>query len=376
MAIGTAALIIILSIYNGFDNIVRKSLSEIEPDILIKKVKGKVFIPDDKAFEKIYNMEAVYNMCSILQENVYISYENHTGVAKAKGVDFVYEEESPIRKHIVDGKFSLHKGQIPLSVVGAGLAYKLGINPRFLSPVILSFPSKKKSFSVSSPVESIESITTYPSGIFSVNTDIDEGLLIVPIEKLRELLGYDKEVSEIEIRLRPNSSNRELRNTINEISKILGPDFSVKDRFRQNESLYKMMKYEKIVVWLILVFIIVIIAFNIFGSLSMLMIEKDEDINTLRSMGAESSLIRRIFVLEGWMISLLGMFIGIVCGLAFVYAQQYFGFIKMPGNFMVSAYPVIPKFADIAITALSVAGVGYIIALLPTIGRLHKSGQA
>lgn len=375
MAIGTASLIIILSIYNGFDELVRQSLSNIEPDILITPSTGKVFIPQDEAFDWIYDQEVVLNMSGILQDNVYINYDDRSGIAKAKGVDSVYEEESPLRSHVVEGSFSLHKGQIPLAVAGAGLAYKMEISPRFVSPIQVCFPARDRPFSMSNPSSSIETVNVYPSGIFSVNAEIDESLLILPIEKMRELLGYTEEVSAIEIRLRKEAGAKELNKLIKGISERLGPGYKVSDRFRQNESLYKMMRYEKATVYLILIFVIIIIAFNIFGSLSMLIIEKKGDIRILRSMGADETLVRRIFVLEGWMISLFGMAAGMVTGLAFVLAQSYFGFIKMPGNFLVTAYPVIPEVSDIFITASCVTLIGYLIALLPA-SLLRKSREA
>lgn len=365
MAIGTAALIIILSIYNGFDDLVRTSLGNIEPDILITPSTGKVFVPEDETFDWIYDQEAVLNMSGILQDNVYINYDGRSGIAKAKGVDSVYEEESPLRSHIIEGKFSLHKGQIPLAVVGAGLAYKMEISPRFLSPIQICFPARERSFSMSNPAASIETVNVYNSGIFSVNAEIDDALIIIPIEKMRELLGYKEEVSAIEIRLRKEAGAKELNKLIKEISKRLGPEYKVSDRFRQNESLYKMMRYEKASVYLILIFVIIIIAFNIFGSLSMLIIEKKGDIKILRSMGADEALLRKIFILEGWMISLFGMAAGISAGLAFVFAQRHFGFIKMPGSFMVTSYPVIPQTSDVLITATCVTLIGYLIALLP-----------
>ena len=189
--------------------------------------------------------------------------------------------------------------------------------------------------------------------------------MILPIEEMRELLEYDEEVSAVEIRLMEGTDSKELKRIQDEISSRLGAEFKVKDRFQQNESLYKMMKYEKAAIYMILIFVIIIIAFNIFGSLSMLIIEKRQDINTLRSLGAEESLIRRIFVLEGWMISLAGLFGGLVVGTAFSLLQQHFGFIKMPGHFIVQAYPVILSFSDILLTAVGVAAIGYLIALLP-----------
>ena len=365
MAIGTAALIIILSIYNGFDSLIRSMLSNVEPDLMITPVNSKVFVPEGEVYDWIYEQPAVKNMCCVLEEDVFISYEGRQGLAKAKGVDWIYEEESPLRDHIVDGLFSLHKGTIPMAAVGSGLAYEMKINPRFLSAIEIYFPSRTRKISTSNPAASIEFIKVWPSCIFSVNSDIDKEMMILPIGEMRDLLEYDDEVSAVELRLMEGTDLREQHRLQEEISDRLGDGFTVKNRFQQNESLYKMMKYEKAAIYMILIFVIIIIAFNIFGSLSMLIIEKNQDISTLRSLGARDSLIRRIFVLEGWMISLAGLAGGLVAGIGFAVLQQNFGLIKMPGHFVVQAYPVILSATDIAITAAGVAVIGYIIALLP-----------
>ena len=226
---------------------------------------------------------------------------------------------------------------------------------------------------MTNPLASIESIKVWPSSTFAVSSDIDADLMIVPIEKMRELLEYEKEVSAIEIRLDEGYGKEELKRLQEEIGGRLGPEFKVKDRFQQNETLYKMMKYEKAAIYMILIFVIIIIAFNIFGSLSMLIIEKRSDIETLRSLGAEDSLIKRIFVLEGWMISLTGLAAGLVIGIGIVLLQQQFGIIKMPGQFLVQAYPVILSFPDILLTTAGVAIIGYLIALLPVASFYRKS---
>ena len=334
MAIGTAALIIILSVYNGFDSLIRSMMSNVEPNLMITPATGKVFIPDDEAFDWIYDQPSVKNMCCVLEEDVFISYDGKQGLAKAKGVDWIYEEESPLKDHIRDGEFRLHRGDIPMASIGASLAYEMGINPRFLSPVEIYFPSRTRRISMANPMSSIEFIKVWPSSTFSINTEVDQELMILPIEKMRELLEYDEEVSAVELRLMEGTDRKELKRLQEEIGRLLGPAFKVKDRFQQNESLYKMMKYEKAAIYMILIFVIIIIAFNIFGSLSMLIIEKKSDIETLRSMGAQDSLIRRIFVLEGWMISLTGLAAGLVVGIGFALLQQHFGFIKMPGHFV------------------------------------------
>ena len=372
MAIGTAALTIILSIYNGFDSLVRDMMGNLEPDILITPSKGKVFVPEGECYDWIYAQESVASMCTVLQEQVFISYDGHQGVAIAKGMDAIAQEESPIRENIRDGKFEFRHGDIPEGVVGVGLAYKMGINPRFLAPIQLYYPSRTRKLSPSSPSSSIEYINIWPSGLFSINSEIDNSYILLDIDKMRELLEYSgEEVSAVEIRMKEGCEARELKRVIDGISERLGEDFTVSDRFRQNESLYKMMKYEKASIYLILIFVILIIGLNIHASLSMLIIEKREDISTLRAMGAGETLIRRVFVLEGWFISLLGLAIGLLMGLAFCLLQQRFGLISMPGNFVIQAYPVVLKGSDLLITALSVAILGYLIATFTE--RLSRS---
>lgn len=365
MAIGTAALIIILSIYNGFDELVKSTLSNVEPDILITPSKGKVFIPEGEAFDRIKANPMICEYNLILQENVFVDYDGHQGIAKAKGVDSAFEAESPLAEHITNGEFSLHKGQLPQMVVGAGLAYKMGMNPAFLASAELYFPIRDRNFSLANPAASIETVRMRPSGIFSVNQQIDDDLMIVPIEEMRKLLGYEEEVSGVEIRLAEGSTAKDIRSAIKHIQKELGPDFKVLDRFRQNPSLYKMTRYEKAAIFLILIFVIIIIALNIFGSITMLIIEKKDDIETYRSLGATDKMLRHTFTLEGWLISLLGLAAGLVVGIGFSLAQQHFGFIKMPGSFLVNAYPVILQWQDVLATIAGVALIGYIIALLP-----------
>ena len=369
MAVGTAALIIILSVYNGFDSLIKSMMGTVEPDLLITPATGKVFIPEGEVYDWIYERPEVLNMCCVLEENVFISYDGSQGLVRAKGVDWIYEEETPLRDHIVSGEFNLHKGDVPQAVLGDILAHEMGISVRFLSPVEIYFPSRTGRISMSDPTAALESVRVFPTGIFSVNDDVDKELMIVPIETMRELLDYDDEVSAIEIRVSEGTEKREIRRLQDEISENLGPGFMVKDRYRQNEVLYKMMMYEKMATWLILIFVIIIIAFNIFGSLTMLIIEKEEDIRTLRSMGAGSRLIRRIFILEGWFISLAGLAAGLVAGTGLSLLQQHLGIIKMPGHYLVQAYPVIISWSDILVTAAGVAVIGYLIALLPVLSR-------
>lgn len=369
MAIGTAALIIILSVFNGFNRLVSDSLSEVAPDILVSPTKGKVFVPKGEAFEWAYENDDVLNMSEVLEEQVFISYDGKQALAKAKGVDNVYEEESPLKNHIKDGEFILRFGDLKKAVVGMGLAYNLGISPRFLSPIEIYYPVRDAKVSLSNPMNSLSEVDVRPSGLFSINATLDNELIIVPIETMRELLHYENEVSAVEIRTADGASVQKVADGLKE---RLGPDFKVLNRYEQNENLFKMMRYEKLAIYMILIFIIIIIAFNIFASLTMLVIEKKDDISTLKSLGATDSLVRRIFVMEGWMISLLGLAIGLLIGVAFALLQQKFGFIKMPGNYVVTSYPIVLKLTDILWTVAGVAGVGYLIALLPTLKKTEN----
>ena len=367
MAIGTAALIIILSVYNGFDSLIRSMMSNVEPDLMITPSTGKVFVPEGEVYDWIYEQPCVLNMSCVLQEQVFISYDGKQSLAKAKGVDWVYEDESPIRDHLIEGEFKLHRGDVPLAAVGGALAYELGLSPRFLSGIEIYYPARTRKLSAANPMASVESIKVWPSCTFTLSNDIDGELMILPIEKMRELLEYDDEVSAVEIRLADGTNKKELQRLQKEITDRLGGGFEVKDRFQQNESLYKMMKYEKAAIFMILIFVIIIISFNIFGSLSMLIIEKKSDMETLRSMGAGDDLIRRIFILEGWFISLAGLAAGLLLGIGFAMLQQHLGFIKMPGHFTVQAYPIILSWTDILLTVAGVSVTGYLIAILPTI---------
>ena len=376
MAIGTAALIIILSVYNGFDSLIKSMMSNVEPDFLIVPNSGKTFVPNEEAFDLIYDLPEVKSMCCVLQEQVFISYDGKQKLAKAKGVDWIYESESTLGNCMVKGDFKLHKGDIPMAAVGVGQAYEMGIDPAFLSPIEIFYPTRTRKISMSNPAASIESVKVWPSGTFSINADTDRDLMILPIAKMQELLEYEGDViSGMEIRLTEGTSAKTARKLQKSISETLGENYVVKNRFQQNESLYKMMKYEKAAIFMILIFVVIIIAFNIFGSLSMLIIEKQDDISTLKSLGAKDSLINKIFILEGWMISLAGLAGGLLLGIGFALLQQQFGFIKMPGHFIVQAYPVILSWSDVLLTTVGVATVGYVIATLPVLSNRQSRSR-
>lgn len=362
MAVGTAALIIILSVFNGFDRIVQESMMDAKADIKILPSAGKVFTPDSTAFASIIADDRVVRLSSVLEDQVFVSFEGRQSLARAKGLDETAIEESPLRGHIIDGAWKFHDGSRECAVAGSGLAYTIGANPRFVSPLEIYYPSRTKAVSIANPAASLRSAKAKLTGVFSVSADLDARLILVPIGLMREVLEYEDEVSSIEIWTAPGTTSAVQK----DISAMLGGDFKVLDRTQQDASLYKMIRYEKLAIYLILIFVVILIAFNIYSSLTMLVVEKEDDRGTLRALGAPDGMIRRIFLLEGWLVSLLGMAIGLVVGILAVLAQQRFGIVPMPGNFVVSAYPVVLKASDFLWTVLGVASVGFLMALIPS----------
>ena len=360
MALGTAALVIILSVFNGFNRIVSDSLSDVAPDIVVRPAAGKVFEPDSLAF--LIEDDDILVLSSTLEDQVFVSYEGRQSLARVKGVDLVGEEESAFRDHMVNGEWRLRKGDVPYAVAGVGLAQSLGLSPRFLTPMEIFYPSRTLAPSLANPAATLRKVSLRTGGVFSVNAEVDAKLLIVPIACMRELLEYPSAVSALEIWTAPGMSDL----VCERLSGQLGADYKVLDRYRQNESVFKMMRYEKLAIFLILIFVVIIIAFNIYSSLKMLVIEKQGDIGTLRSLGASEGMLQRVFLLEGWLVSLFGMLIGLVLGVLVVWLQDRFGLVAMPGNFLVENYPVVLKAMDLVWIAAGVALVGWIMALIPS----------
>ncbi len=363
MALGTAALILVLSVFNGFNGIIEKNLSAVEADLRVVPAEGKVFTPEGPAFDWLYDAPEAGSLSSVIADKVFISYDGRQNVVNARGVDDIYTEETGTE---------LIRGDLRLAVVSSDLAWKMGINPKFLSPIGLWYPDRSRAISPSNPAASLHTAEVYPSKVVDIPQNSNsgaEGTIIVPIGVMRSLTGYSSEVSAVEIRFADGLASRQQRRFLKALRSQLGPDFVVQDRYMQDEALYKMMRYEKAAIFLILLFIVIIIALNIFGSLSMLIIEKQEDMGTLRAMGADDSLIRRIFLLEGWLISLLGMAVGVVLGVGLALLQQNLGLVKMPGNFVVDAYPVVLRFTDVLLSAAGVALIGLIVALAPLRSR-------
>ena len=363
VVVATIALVCALSVYN---DLVAGMFSSFDPELKITPRTGKVFDPTTSDMQKIRELPDIAFFSETLQDNALIRYHDRQDVAVVKGVDDAYQHLTMMDSALINGNFTLQDEVADYALLGVGLSSKLGARPGFASPLELYVPKRNEKVNLSNPSSSFSMEYAYTGGVFMINQQVyDEGYMIVPLSLARELFHYDKEVSAIELKL---TEKADLSSVKKQIKSILGDEFIIRDRFEQQEASFKMMQIEKWMTFLILCFILAIALFNVVGSLSMLMIEKQDDVRTLRNMGASDSLIRRIFLFEGWMISGFGALIGIVIGLVLCLLQQSFGLIKLgqtAGAFIIDAYPVRVIFTDILVAFVTVAAIGFMAAWYP-----------
>ena len=377
MVVATIALVCALSVYNGFNDLVSTLFSSFDPELKVTPRSGKVFDPSTSAMQQVEALPGVAAVSEVLQDNALVRYRDRQVVATIKGVDDRFGQLVSIDSILIDGRFALREDVVDYATLGIGLASALGVNAGFVSPLEIYAPKRDEKVNLSNPASSFQVEYAYIGGVFCINQQVyDESYMLVPLALARSLFRYPEEVSALEIKLAEGANLSAVKK---EIQEILGSGFRVEDRHEQQQASFKMMQVEKWMTFLILSFILAIALFNVVGSLSMLMIEKQEDVRTLRNMGAGDSLIRRIFLFEGWMISGFGALIGIVVGVALCLLQQELGLIKLgqaSGAFIIDAYPVRVELTDIFTVFLTVLSIGFLAAWYPVryLGRkwLHK----
>jgi lipoprotein-releasing system permease protein len=371
--VGSAALIIILSVFNGFENVVLNMFNTITPQIAITPSKGKTFNPDTPYFNELKRNGNVYSFTSVLQENALLKYNNKQAVGMVKGVGSDYLKNKELDSTIREGHFILQNKSGYRAVIGSALQSFLAVNTFDPFTEIQIF-SPKKSIAVNTinPADDFVIKSIPVSGVFEVQQEFDNGI-IVPIEFARELLGEEKEVSAIEINLQPGVDVDKFQS---EIKQKTGKTFEVRNRAEQNRSLYHILNTEKWAVYIILTFILIIAIFNIIGSLTMLVIDKIKDIAILSSLGAGKTLIKRIFLFEGMMITMSGCILGLIIGLAFCFVQQKYGVFKMgEQNFIVTAYPVGLKWKDFILVFVTVGIFSFLASALSSNLSVKKIDQ-
>ena len=386
IALGCMVLVVILSVYNGFDNLIKSLYNSYSPNYIIEAAKGKSFTADEALIGKIREQESTLAIAPLVQDNIFCTYNGSQSVATLCGVDSLFLQRSRLADYIVDGSFSTGLGEINGAIVSSKLAITLGIRCRFTTPLMLYYPKMRRNTAASTAASTTAStaaaaygaaagnmqellsiLKAHPSGTIQLEKSFDNGLVYIGIERARQLLQFkENEVSALYLY---GPAGREEEAPSNSLTKrlreALGKEFVVKDRYMQNSTMYKMMRSEKIAVYLILLFVIIIVSFNIFGSISLLIIDKRGDIEILRSMGAREPLIKRVFMLQGFLISALGTLIGTALGVGLSLLQYHFQIIKLPGNFIIDHYPVEIVPQDLLYIVAGVLAAGYLISRLP-----------
>jgi lipoprotein-releasing system permease protein len=362
--VGTMALIIILSVFNGLEEMVKSIFGTFDPDLEIRITEGKVFNPDNKRILALSEIEGIETWSPVLEENALLKYDDRQFIATVKGVEDDYSEITGLDSVMWDGEFLLRsESGRDHAVVGMGVANNLGIGLNFLNPINIYVPKRTGKVRNTDLTNAFIREWIYPSGIFSVEQEYDSRYIFIPISMMRKLLEYDNEVSAIEIKFDGTSSVEEIQLAVQE---LYGESFTIKNKYQQQEIFYKVMRSERLAIFLILSFILIIASFNIIGSLTMLIIEKENDIEILKSLGANNTLIRRIFIIEGWLISILGAFSGLILGGVICWVQQRYGLVGLSGDsLIIDSYPVIMKFQDFIIVLGTVLLIGFWAAWYP-----------
>jgi len=363
VGVGTMALIIILSVFNGLETLVTSIFNTVDPDLKITAAEGKTFVPDASKLKLLSEVNGVSCYSLSIEENALLKYEERQFIATIKGVDDNYIKVTSIDSSMWEGDFVLRaETGRPYAVVGVGIAQYIGLRINFVQPLWIYVPSKSGGSSMI-PEEAFNNDYIFTSGLFQVEQEYDSKYVYVPLDFARKLIENKDGVSSIEIRL---TGSVEEKKAQKDVTEIFGSGYVVQNKYEQQEIFYKVMKSERLAIFFILTLILIIASFNIIGSLTMLIIEKERDIEILKSLGADNSLIRKIFIFEGWLISIIGAFAGLLLGFVVCWLQQTYGFVKLQGETLImDSYPVVMAFPDFALVLSTVLLIGFWAAWYP-----------
>ena len=370
ITLATLALVCTLSVFNGFQDLVTTMFTAFDPELKITAVSGKVFDGQDNRIQSLKQMPEVEVFSESLEDHVMVQYKDRQAMAVIKGVEDNFNQLTTIDSILYGrGEMVLHDEVVAYAIPGIELVSILGTGVRFLDPLEIYAPKRGSKINVTSPASSFNSDYLHSSGlVFAVNQQkYDASYILTSLEFARDLFQYDTEVSSVELKLTPDANINKVQE---EIARLLGEDFLVLNRYEQQADTYRIMEVEKLISYLFLTFILLIACFNVIGSLSMLIIDKRADVVTLRNLGANDETIKRIFLLEGCLISFLGALIGVVLGVALCLVQQEFGLISLGGGdsagaFVVDAYPVNVQLTDVLLVLLTVLVISFLSVQYP-----------
>lgn len=369
--VSTAALVVVLSVFNGMSDIIGSWFNALHADFEVTLHEGKSFPIDSFPIDQLRNLPEVKAVNEIVGDLSLANYEDRQELLYIKGVPDNYLRDNHFESMLIDGDTALWKMRQPCAIMGSGVAGRLQVNLLSYDLLKLYYPKRtKKNFA--NAADAFNTHYLMPNGVISTNTNYDDNYIFCPIAFVRELMHYEDEVTSVEIQLNEGVNATKLRS---KIENILGEKYCVRDKYEQEESLYRTMKSEKFVIYLILAFILILAAFNIIGALGMLILEKKTDTAVLFSMGASKSLIQRVFVYEGLMVSALGGVAGTILGALICLLQQTFHIVKLGGggaHYIIPYYPVQMRFSDLLIVLATILIISFITSLIPAY-NLKKS---
>ena len=368
VAVATMALVVTLSVFNGFHDLVASFFTQMDPQLKVTPVKGKTALADDPILTRIRQLPEVEVATECLEEQALAVYGNRQQMVKVKGVEDNFNQLTHIQEILEgDGSFELHAADMHYGIPGLGVAYQLGLGYTYDHPLKIYAPRREGQLTITNPTEGFVEDELYSPGVvFCMKQGkYDKNYILTSLAFTRHLFDLEGRLSSLELRLKPGSDFEQVKRQMKEIA---GDQFYVQDRYEQQNDTFRIMKVEKLIAYVFLTFILVIACFNIIGSLSMLIIDKKEDVVTLRNLGATERQIIHVFLFEGRLISAIGAVIGVLVGLLLCWVQQQYGIVRLgssEGSFVVDAYPVSVHPWDIVLVFFTVLAVGFLSVWYP-----------
>lgn len=368
VVVTTAALICVLSVFNGFKGLIMGRLAMLDPEIAISVSHGKAIADADSVARVAQGVDGVAVALPVIEDNALAIFADYQMPVRLRGVPDGYNRLNGLDSVIVDGEFKLHDQVSRYAVLGAGPAIKLHARPGFLRMVQLYAPQRQGRVNMANPMDAFRNDSVFVSGVFQMQQNgYDADLIYVPIELARDIFDYTTEATRVELKLNPGADGDAV---MRQLTAALGPAYTVQNRLMQEATAYRLVNVEKWVTFLLLAFIMIIATFNVISTLSLLIIEKDDSIRTLSNLGATDKQITQVFVAEGWLIALFGAVAGVASGLVLCLCQQQFGWLKMQGDeslLVVSAYPVQVEWTDVLVVFALAAFIGLLTSVVTSL---------
>lgn len=362
----TAAMICVLSVMNGFGTLVEQMFSQFDPDLRVTAQIGKSFSLDPEKKEQLLALPCVDLLSECIQETALIEFDDKQMPVQLMGVDSTFAHITNIENIIIDGHYEVYDGAFDRAVLGQGLAWKLGLGARFVQGIQVYAPKRESRVNMLRPDMNFNKETCFIAGIFAINQQkYDENLILVDLDLSKRLLEFED--NEITALLLSTPKDYNIKKAKRDIRNLLGDGFIIQDRYEQQEDFFRILRVEKLLTTLLLIFILLLASFNGIGSLSMLIIDKQKDIQTFSHLGANNEMIRKIFMLEGWLVNTIGAMVGLILGLGICLLQEHFGLLKL-GNgeeYIISTYPVAVQWWDIILVIAMVFALSVLSAWIP-----------